>query len=180
MRLLVTALLLLPGCSDKGEGDGVPLPKTGERDTADGEAVCGGVAPEISELTVGNGGLYDYSGVADCDDDEDCIYPSAEVSLDVTDNDGDIHQYIIDIWFDDVVDGAVDTTGGFQLLGSKGEACEVTADLFSNLLAVGTGPLPYNTELEFAAQITDAEGLTSNIAIGSGFTPNEDGTDGGR
>jgi len=180
MLLLIAALT---ACADKDAGSGAPLPQTGDRDTADDTAgECGGVEPVIETLRVANGGLYDFSSVIDCADDEDCVYPSVEVTLDVTDVDGDLHQYIIDIWFDDVVDGSVDTSsGGFQLLGSsRGDPCQVTAESFGNLLAVGTGPLPFNTEIEFAAQITDAEGLTSDIAVASGFTPNSDGSDGGR
>jgi len=177
--LLLTAALL--GCADKGTGDGVPLPQTGDRDTAgDTAGECGGAAPEIGSLNITNGGLYDFSTVIDCADTEDCVYPAANVTLNVTDDDGDLHQYIIDIWFDEVVDGDVDTSsGGFELLGSKGEPCEVSAESFGNLLAVGTGPLPYDTEMEFAAQITDADGLVSNIAVASGFTPKSDGSDGG-
>ena len=45
-------------------------------------------------------------------------------------------------------------------------------------LQVGTG-LAYGTEYTIAVRVTDAKGEVSNISQATGFTPKQDGSDGG-
>lgn len=178
MRLLPLTLLLVAGCAEK-DGDEPPLPATGELgdDTA---MSCEGAPPEIVSFSIENGGLHDFSDLLDCATGEDCTWPAVDLVIRATDADADLDQYVIEIWYDGIVDGAVsDSAAPIDLIGAAGDACEVGDETWHTLLAVGTGGLETETEYEFAAVITDAAGLSSDAAIASGYTPAADGSDGG-
>jgi hypothetical protein len=175
--------LALAGCSGKaGDGDSPPLPSTGDIADDTAAADCGGEAPVISSAEIANGGLVDYSGYIDCEDDEDCVYPTIALVVDVDDADGDLHQWIFEVWFEADADGSIDASGDapFTFTGSgREDPCEAFSMSGHQLLiAVGTGPLDYNTLYDFGVRATSADGEASDLFVNTGSTPKEDGSDG--
>ena len=164
----------LAACSGKnGDGDGdPPLPTTGDRDS--GEPItCDGVLPPIIQrLNLLNGDFFEF---------ETKDLPTVNLEVEVSDDEGDLHQTVTNIWFDEGVDGAVDTGGEARWelpASSREEACEANWELLNNKVAVGIGELEYNTIYEFAVTVLDASGLESEVAVVSGSTPKKDGSDG--
>jgi len=132
---------------------------------------CGGVAPIADELWISNGGLRNFEG------DE---APTVSLELHLTDEDGDLHQGTMEIWFDETLDDDVDTSGdpdAERIYSGIGDACFTDAATLNLAIRVGT-VFDYNTPYEFAALFVDAEGLASNVLVNSGVTPKEDGSDG--
>ncbi len=135
---------------------------------------CDGTEPVLESVSLGNAGMV-------TGDDGDM--PGFAIGLHITDADGDLHRVAADIWFDDVLDGAVDATGEPQLFAdyfdTNEEACTVFNLDFSLAVGVNGTDLAYNTAYEVVAVVIDDAGLRSNSALGMGYTPNEDGSDGG-
>jgi hypothetical protein len=167
--LSVTWLFLAPllACSDGGEDSGSPPDITEGTQTE----TCGGISPVAESLVISNGGLRNFEG-------EDA--PTVGLELILTDEDGDIHQGTMQIWYDELVDEAVDTDTdpyGDRIFSGIGDACFVDRATLNLAIRVGT-EFDYNTVYEFAALFIDANGEVSNALVASGVTPNEDGSDG--
>ena len=167
-------LATLAACGGKaGDGDGdPPAPTTGDRDSGDPVSCDGVIPPVIERLSLLNGGFEMF---------ETAEFPTINLEVEASDEEGDLHQMVVGIWFDGDVDGVVDSSGEprWELAASTREdACDVTWDLKSNKVAVGIGELAYNTEYDFAVTVTDASGVESAPAVVSGSTPKEDGSDG--
>ena len=165
-RLILLTLPMFLGCSDKeaeNEGPGMPGSDTGD-------AVCEGTEPVATELIIGNGGLTDFEGVD---------WPTVLLRLLATDEDGDLDLAFMEFWWDLEIDGTVDTnvTGQDRYFTLETDSCNTNSVDLGLKLQVGT-QLAYNTEYEFAAQVTDQYGLTSNLVVASGSTPKSDGSDG--
>ena len=104
--------------------------------------------------------------------------PSILVQLQASDEDGDLHDYQLQIWFDDELDGAVDRTSYNRLTPGPVslDVIECSAPAISSeveIVLLGEGLLDFDTMYEFAAVITDASGLDSAPALSSGKTPRE-------
>jgi hypothetical protein len=164
--------------ADEGGADSSDLPDDSGVDSASdsgdsGLPTCGGTAPVVDGLRVENGGLRDFSGEE---------YPSAVVTIDMSDADGDLRPFQVDIWWDAVIDATVDTSTaeGLSLdpyiVEDKAD-CEVTGVAYALALPVDGGRFEFATDYEFAAVVTDAAGLVSDPGVGFGKMPNSDGTD---
>lgn len=172
MLRIVWPLALLAGCPDpnqKDTGGDEVIEQGGDTD----EETCEGTNPVLSELTVENFGMYEFEGEES---------PALKVTASGDDDDGDLHDMNLQIWWDDVVDGAVDTSssgveGGFYAMGDTD--CGTFSANYNLLLEVDGDRFEYGVAYEFAAVIFDAAGLDSGEpVIASGVAPNADGTDG--
>jgi hypothetical protein len=166
-RLLALTLLLATGCDGGGdsEKDGPTMPGS---DT--GSEGCSGVEPIATELIIGNGGMGEFEGVE---------WPTILLRLLAEDEDGDLDLAFMEFWWDLEEDGTVDTgvSGNDRYFTLESDECSTQSIDLGLKLQVGT-QLAYNTHYEFAAQVTDRAGLTSNLVVAAGPTPNSDGTDG--
>ena len=101
----------------------------------------------------------------------------------VTDEDGDLRWYILELFYDDELDGVVDesSTNIGALSGSMdGAECAVyTADTMGVTLYMEGGDPEFNTLYEWGMIIQDGNEDRSEMAITTCYTPNSDGTDGG-
>jgi len=163
-RYYFFSLFVLAGC--EGEAD-KPGPDLSGDDT---DVACSGAAPIADRLTIGNGGLADFEAVE---------YPTVSLRLEATDEDGDLDLAYMEFWWDETVDGAVDSELSPQdrYFTLESDSCSTKSVDLNLLLQVGT-QLAYNTTYEFAAQVTDYAGMTSNLLVASGSTPKSDGSDG--
>jgi hypothetical protein len=170
-RAVLTVLLAL-ACSDPKEEDSGPVEYIEQ--SPDTGPDCGGTAPVVTAVSVGNGGLGTYEGVDQW---------SVEIEVDATDEDSDLRPFHVDLWWDQTVDGVVER--GEDLLAFEDyivagkEACEVGQVSYRMKLAVAGTRFDYDTLYEFAAVIYDAQEMVSEVGVGSGYTPKSDGTDGG-
>ena len=160
----IFSLLLFAGCDGENEKPG---PDLSSDDT--GEA-CSGTPPVADRFTIGNGGLAEFEAVN---------WPTVSLRLEATDDDGDLDLAYMEFWWDEVVDGTVDTGVNPQnrYFTLEQDSCTTKSVDLNLLLQVGT-QLAYNTTYEFAAQVSDYAGLTSNLLVASGSTPSSDGSDG--
>ncbi len=164
-------LVLLLACTGKEE-DSNNAPPLLLDDTGD---ACTSVPPEIDTIRVSNGGeITGEGGNPDW---------SIRVDIHFVDQDMDVDVADIHYWWDDTVDGVVDTSGNPDVatgpfkIDSDGEPCLVSGGSFGQLLGI-SGRFSYNTWYDFGVTVTDAHGLTSEPAFASGVTPKEDGSDG--
>lgn len=166
MTWLLTLLFACGGKAGDSANNAPPINEGGDT------ATCEGTAPVIEELVIGNGGIYEF---------DDGPAPTVSVMATITDEDADLNIVSLTVWYDEAVDGAVDTSGE-GLASSPYEMDEelcVTPEANYGLNIQVGGSLDYDTLYEFAAVAKDGNGLSSAVAIASGYTPNEDGTDGG-
>ena len=158
------------GCEKEVSDSGLPLPSIGDEDT---ESECpGGTAPIIDHMAIENGGT-----VSNGDDS----WLSVNVALDISDADADIHNVRVEVWYDETVDDAIDTSiaPDAEFVGTLDSSpCSTPSGSMNNYLEVGGGGPAYNTVYEFGAIVIDANGLSSELTIASGSTPKEDGSDG--
>ena len=100
----------------------------------------------------------------------------------VSDVDGDLVQYSVQLFYDDVIDSTVDTsvTQFNPVHGSVDyPPCQATtAELGLTLYLTGSDP-EYDTLYEWGVVVTDAYGLESDPLVDSCWTPASDGSDGG-
>jgi hypothetical protein len=128
---------------------------------------CGGTAPVCSELTVeAREGLYDFEGTDS---------PVLRVGATGEDADADMKTMTVELWWDEVVDGAVDTAA----LGELGsytfdtDACASSGNTLFIDFQVDGNRFEYVTTYEFAGRVYDSTDMASEIVIASGTTPNE-------
>lgn len=135
------------------------------------EFSCGDVVPTVESVVVSNPGLID--GVA-----------ALEFDIEVLDSDGDLHVIDTSSWWDQTVDGQVNTSRASLdvpvYIGDEGFQCGIPRAGAHLFLPIddSTGLQP-NTEYEFAIVVYDQFGHASEMQIVSAWTPNADGTDGG-
>lgn len=167
-------LLLAAACAPddtKDSGDPPPI-NQGGGDTAD----CDTNAPVIESFTVYNGGIFTFESVD---------WPSMVAEASISDEDKDLELVRMDVWFDDVVDGAVDTSGEAPLAGEpyaqdEYDPCTLGTNTYRLRFAVTGNRFLYATPYEFAGVVYDAHATPSEVAIASATTPNEDGSDAAR
>ena len=160
MRFTIGAAMSLAGGCQTAPADKV------DTGTSSGHEACvPGTPPSIDSMGVTQGQGTDDG-------------PSILVQLQASDEDGDLHDYQVQIWFDDEVDGAVDRTSYNRMTPGPVSldvlACGAPAISSEvEIVLLGEGVLNFDTVYEFAAVITDASGLDSAPALSSGKTPRE-------
>jgi hypothetical protein len=143
-----------------------PAPDTGGPDTED----CGGTDPVMDEFALSQT-TYDFNGPNSAD-------PAIQMSMSFHDDDGDLHDLTIEIFVDTVVDGSLDTSGGYDFYAAgTGIGADCTVDSLTGInlvLSVGN-QLDYSTEYEIGARVVDANGDISNLLIDSITTQDPEG-----
>ena len=165
----VPALLLLlaaPACAGKLD-DTDTAPPLALDDTGETGSTCSGAAPVITEVSLTDGGLYDFEGTE---------LPSALLTVTATDADNDLDVMSADWWWETPADGTVVTERTPDIDGAPTQTRDLECGVSSATLYVHVpiqdgGYLDPETEYEVAAIVTDAHGLVSEKAIGTGVTP---------
>lgn len=159
MRRAASLLLLAAGCS-------------GDKDTALDSAAptCGGSPPVVSDLYCENTGLQVYPETGE-------LTPTMTLWADVTDEDGDLTAYAAEVFFDDVLDGTVDTSRSFGVIEGfvNDGACAVPAIILGTTVYLRGGQPLYETVYEWGFTIEDAAGETSALASVTCKTPDKSG-----
>ncbi len=168
--LLLSVVLLTLGCpAEVDEGDPPPIPKGG--DTGDTAAVCSGTPPVITSLSAYADGLHEL--------EQGQSYPTMIFEIQADDDDGDLNFVTYQAWWDDDMDGTVDTSGSAKITGqatiSSTRCASFTMDL--DLSLASQGDPAYNVWYDFAVVIGDEAGLLSEPAYVQGAMPKEDGSD---
>jgi hypothetical protein len=164
MRASHLALALLPvtllACT-KGDKDSDQPPGLGD----DSEASCEGNDPVLANLLVEEGQPTDFEGVT---------YPTVLIQAEAADEDGNLDLVRITLYFDETVDGSIDTETAGSTSASVspdgGGPCESINATLGLYLQVGEG-IAYETEYDWGMQIEDSKGEVSNLLVGSGVTP---------
>lgn len=164
LPILALAVACTPVEVDKDEGGTLGV------DT--GEAGCEGTPPDITGMTVGEGNVIE--------DENGNPQPSVRISVEFEDVDGDAHAISMDLWWDETVDGSVDTSGAANAslpstaLTNDGEPvdeCEGFGGTLNVDMGVTGSDLQFSTQYDFAAVVIDANGYASAPGIASGTTP---------
>ena len=167
---LTTGLL---GCAGKDDGDsgGALISAGGDGDDI---GVCEGANPVVDGLSCVNSGILPHYETG-----EDTV--TMKLVVDISDEDGDLHQYRMEIFLDDEVDGAVTSSdspfGPVNQTLNVEECAGYEADVELTLYLTGLNPA-YDTEYDWGIVLTDAAGYESDMFVASCFTPAEDGSDG--
>ena len=164
-------LLLSIGCNGAvgGDTDSPPSP-------ASHSDQCGGNEPIIDEIEISNYGLTVFGEGPNAKE-----WPAILIDVSATDEDGDLDNYTMKVWFDSYPDGSVAITGDpLKSAATVSEDdCAVPDATLGMVIAVNGNP-PAATELEFGVVIVDAEGHQSNEGVPElvvFVTPDEDGND---
>jgi hypothetical protein len=167
---LPALLALLLGCSPAEDpGDPPPIPKGG--DTGDTAVDCSGVAPVITSLQARADGLHE--------DEQGQTFPAMVFELQADDADGDLSFVSYRMWWDDQLDGVVDTSVAAPVQGQAAISTTRCAS-FSvglNLSLSSQGNPAYDTWHDFAVALADEAGIWSEPALCQGAMPKEDGSD---
>jgi hypothetical protein len=157
--------VLLAGCNGGGRDD-TDVIHAGNGASDD----CGETPPEIRQLNISNEGMSsgDVCGAES--------RPQIRIAVQGHDEDGDLHFWTMRVWYDETIDGAVDTSGGpHEVFGTSGDDCMV-ANLNASMLMCVTGAPPFSTTLEFGVVLLDDEDHASGDPVIQVFTtPDEDG-----
>lgn len=163
----------LVACGDKEDEDtgGEIIDAGGDGDDI---GVCEGTVPVVSNLTCVNTGIQPHFETG-----EDTV--TMALLMDISDDDGDLHQYRMEIFLDEEIDGAVTSSDSpfsplTQTLNVE-ECAGYEADIELTLFLEGLLPA-YDTEYDFGIIVTDANGYESDMHVASCITPAEDGSDG--
>lgn len=147
MRPMLTAsLLALVACqgTDLVAPDGVA-------------AACGDSAPVIEALLVEEGDPFVIGGEE---------VPGMFVNVTVSDADGDLHWFEMRLWWDDVIDGAVEPGPGYyEAYGPRGDLdCDVQRTQVPFRIAVNGQP-PANRDIEVGVIVYDDMHNPSNEGV---------------
>jgi len=167
---LLSVFLLAVACQEPVDED-TPPPIPDGRDTGSDDEPCGEAVPAIRRFTVTPDGLQEF--------EEDQFYPTVRIELDLTDEDGDLTFLTWMLWWDDDLDGVVDTSGLVRADGQMSvdaAECEATAPTVYLLLGSAGDPAP-GTWYDWAIQVLDREGHASEPAYTQGGVPEKDGSD---
>lgn len=155
--MLVLSLVVL-GCAGSddgtGKGDDAPIPE------GPGDKGCGETSPEIDAFSI------EYAGMRDFDEG---TFPTLGLTIDASDEDGDLTYYEYRVWWDDVIDGSVATEGFYaETYGTVEQGdCDVKTVSLTMFLGVAGGEKspPLSTELEFGALVRDEKTNESNEGV---------------
>ena len=163
------------GCSGSDKDDTSAGPPDLNIETGDPAGACEGTAPVIDDLWCVNSGIKPHYETG-----EDTV--TMQVWTAVSDTDGDLTSYALQIYYDDVIDESVDTAVvNFSPVYGSVDAEECAADsaeLGLTLYLTGDDP-DYDTHYDWGVVVTDAAGIESELSITTCWTPASDGTDGG-
>lgn len=144
--------------------------------TDDSAQVCEGNDPEITSFQLANGGLVDFDGTQS---------PTIQLQVEATDDDGNLNQVVLEMWWEADGDGEVDTSGSpdndYPTTLASDAPCEVFEAAGNSKVALNLqvgGGIEANTLYDFAVRIVDASGESSQVVVTSGVTPKMDGSDG--
>lgn len=160
-------VLLAVGCGQEEKPEDTDsAPPLVLDDTAD----CNLTAPVITDFVVGDGGIID--------DPDQGKQQSVKFEVSIDDEDGDLDVLTLKVWYDEAVDGTVDTSGApavetapYQV---RDEPCNVYSADFSLRWGVTGSALDFATTYDFAAVALDSHGAASAPAFATGTTPEED------
>ncbi len=168
-RSILFTVPLLLACGGKATDTGEPPPiPSGSYDSGDG---CEGTNPVVTTFTADADGLQSFEGGG--------TYPAITLTMAAEDVDGDLSFMTYEVWWDDTLDEAVDTSGSPDASGQF----TVTSDECGGFTSQLTLTIPCdgdpaeNTWYDFALRITDRNGYESDIAVTQGGTPKSDGSD---
>lgn len=131
-----------------------------------GGITCTGTPPVLDAVIVEDGGQITIDAGT---------FDSLLVAGQATDADKDLYIVDMDVWFDDIVDGTVDTSGDalstepYRLIDY--EPCEAPSAQYGLKLPVNGSLLVSGTTYEFAVIFYDSIALASEIGIGTGTAP---------
>jgi hypothetical protein len=158
-------MLWLLACADMIKEDSSNAPPINQDDS--GEAACTGTPPVLEEVVIQDGGQIQA--------EDGTMYDSLLIAGRATDVDRDLHIVDLDIWYDDLVDGSVDTGGAalsadaYRMIDL--EPCEAPSAQYGYKLPVDGNTLSSGVSYEFALIFYDSIGLASEMKIGSGTAP---------
>lgn len=166
--LAVFALACDTAATDTGNGTLDP--------SNNGNDDCSGTAPTVTEFDVSEGDPVEGEGGED-------PQPTVLLTVSFADDDGDAHVVSMDIWYDDTIDGTVDTSGKAKANvaptamqdsdGNPEEECAGKEGTLGLRLGVSGGSLEYDTEYDFAVVVYDNAKMASEPAFATGLTPSE-------
>jgi hypothetical protein len=157
-RLLAASWIVLTACS-------------GGADTAEDAPTCVSAAPPVvADLYCENTGLLTYPETGE-------LTPTLTLWADVEDADGDLTTYSAELFFDDVIDGTVDTSQSFGVTEGlvDTEPCGVPAIILGTTVYLRGGQPLFETTYEWGIVVTDAAGESSALAMVTCATPDESG-----
>lgn len=133
---------------------------------------CGETSPEMTTLSAEDRGMVDFGGVE---------RPAVLLRAATADPDGDLSPFTLQIWVDDAVDGAVDTSDAPLMLEDtlSTELCAVFEASLNLVAAVDGRRIPYLSTVEFGAVAIDSAGHPSNggePVLTTWTTPDASGT----
>lgn len=171
LRLALVPSLAMMGCNFGGKGDTStpPIPSSGDSDTALEES-CEGTPPEILSFSGTDNDMHDF---------ETGAWPDLYLEVEVADADADLGQVKYSVWWDDTVDGWVDTDGDpdyDRYVTVNTTPCTSPAVTLQIHLAANGNPEP-NTWYDLAVTVEDAAGLVSEAATTTAATPKDDGSE---
>jgi hypothetical protein len=155
-------LVAAAGCGNKGDSGAAPLYEyIGECDSD--------AAPVVADMFCESTGIQTYPVTG-----EDV--PTLTISADVSDEDGDLTSYTAQVFFDETLDGVMDTSAG-ELSSADGsyhaDVCTVPSLILNMVVYLRGGEPLYDTTYEWGLQVTDAGGNASEIGVVECTTPSE-------
>lgn len=170
--VLLAALAPLSACGEKEPEDTAPPVDLQPDET--GEACTGGTPPVITEMWFENTGMDRY---------ENDLYPTLTIWVSVEDEDWDLSSYKLSVYYDATIDDAVEASAsnGFSNSGTISDdgPCTAARGTVGLQLFLAGGGIEYNTLTEFGAVVMDENGVESEMAVESTYTPTSTGEDGG-
>jgi hypothetical protein len=164
-RTVVLGVLVLVACN--GDEGTLPADSDGANDA------CGEALPVIESLTIANAGMTDPTTDDSCGAE---FVPLVRITAHATDEDGDLHYWTMNTWWDTELDDTVDTTGSsIEVSSTQGLDCRTFEADLTMILCLSGDP-PYSTPVEWAAVVSDDQNHASNVAITTFTTPASDGT----
>lgn len=170
---ILASSVALGACGDKEEEDtGGELIDAGS--DGDDVGVCEGTIPVVNGLSCVNTGMQPHFETG-----EDTV--TMALLVDISDDDGDLHQYRMEIFLDEEIDGEVAAAdspfGPVNQTLNVDECAGYEADVELTLYLTGLNPA-YDTEYDWGIILTDASGYESDIFVAACITPAADGSDG--
>jgi hypothetical protein len=148
------------GCSDNADS-GAPLYQVNECESL--------YAPVVTDMFCESTGVQTYPVTG-----EDV--PTLTISADVSDEDGDLTAYSAQLFFDDTIDGVVDTSSDVLPVADgsyHAEVCEVPSIILNMVVYLRGGAPLYDTPYEWGLVVTDAAGNVSELGQIECTTPSE-------
>ena len=174
VALPLAFLLWAPAACQTDKDDSEPPPLDTLDTPQDTAPECAGTAPVITSLWLENTGVQEY--------EQGDWRPTITIWASATDEDWDLNTYQLSIWYDETVDDAVEQSDATELSNGgtlTSDECGAPEGTVGLRIFLSGGGIAFDTLYEWGAIVTDAHGLTSELAITAGYTPTSEGEDGG-